>query len=140
VMRSRLLEVVLLLALAASPRTAARRTPQMFVQVVDVDSLSSLQNASVTRRAKGSSTDLKSRTTDGSGNAGFGPFPDGEFEVFACRPDYVPSGWTAWRRLDESDEIEGARVIKLKRTQKPREDCLYLDQGQTRPSPVGRTH
>jgi putative addiction module CopG family antidote len=117
----------------------------MLVQVLDEDSASPIGSASVTRRPKGApTTDLKIRMTDGRGAANFGNLPPGEFEICACRKDHIPSLWKAWRELPESDEIQGAKVIALKLSEKTTEECVYVDQNQTRrfapwESPVRRS-
>jgi len=109
----------------------------MLVQVVDEDSVSPIGDASVFRRPKGApATDLKIRMTDGRGEANFGSLPPGEFEISACRKDHIPSHWKDWRELPESDEIQGAKVIALKLSEKTNEECVYLDQ--TRRSPPGK--
>jgi len=118
-----LLEIVVI---AAGQGAAA--ASQIRIQVIDEDSDSSIEQAAVTLQLQstGSSPELKFRTTDGNGVVNFGGLPAGEFEIAACRPDYIPSGWKRWNELTESEQA-GTKVLKLKRGT-TRAQCKYGDQ------------
>ncbi|PYX82337.1 MAG: hypothetical protein DMG70_15385 [Acidobacteria bacterium] len=113
------------------PEPGGASNPQTRIQVVDVDSESSLEQVSVTLRPLGSNTELRFRTTDGRGVANFGTPPAGDYEVEACRPDHIPSDWKRWNELTESDQVTGTKVLKLKRST-TRQNCMYGDQRHRR--------
>jgi hypothetical protein len=139
--RCLLFEFALLFGMATSyPAPQRASNPQMRIQVVDEDSDSSLEQVAVTLRPVGSGSELKFRTTDGRGMTNFGPQPTGDFEIEACRPDHIPSDWKRWSDLKESDQVAGAKVIKLKRST-TRQSCIYGDQSHRKRtgSTAGRT-
>lgn len=115
-------------------------TSQVLIQIVDEDSGSSIDKAAVTLYyTTDSSVRPKFRTTDGRGMANFGGLQTAEFEVEACRPDYIASGRKRWSDLKESDE-GAARLLTLKRGTSE-ESCTYREQTQRRRtrSPARRT-
>jgi len=129
--RSLLCLMTLVLGIAIlSPGPLGASNPQMRILVVDQDSGSSLEQVAVTRRSIGASAEVKFRTTDGGGIANFGRLAGQDFEIAACRPDYVPSDWKRWSELTEVDPV-GTRVLKLKRST-TRQSCTYGDRSLRR--------
>jgi hypothetical protein len=124
-----LLTLVLGIAILCPERLGASN-PQVRIQVVDEDSGSSLEQVAVSRRLMGASPEVKFRTTDGEGIANFGRWDQQDFEIAACRPDYVPSEWKRWSELTDVDQV-GTRVLKLKRST-TRRSCTYGDERHRR--------
>ena len=125
--RSVLSRTTLVLGLAIlSVKPLGASNPQIRIQLLDEDSGSSLEQVAITSRSTSANPAVEVRTTDGKGIANFGRLVGKDFQISACRPDYIPSEPKLWSELAEGDQV-GTRVLKLKRST-ARQRCTYADQ------------